>query len=254
MTTNFEEEEAEVLVEVNTLLTHPIILGMTLSERFELYKQGYKALHNTECSTAKSLTYITFYDNCNKKKRAAGNKRAAAAVDGGHGDNKRAAAAVDGGHGPAELADAAAVAGGGTVDGGMVTPEKPKTTHKKTPLKPAKAAAPPDLFSLFRVAKHWKELPLDYLHQLLNQDTCCCGCNDGVFKKLDESHLDRFLGFHFCTKTKLRLAADWCKYRYGESAFVEADSHPCKTCGTPAHLTLQVQNKTYMYIKINDKI
>ena len=185
MTTNFEEEEAEVLVEVNTLLTHPIILGMTLSERFELYKQGYKALHNTECSTAKSLTYITFYDNCNKKKRAAGNKRAAAAVDGGHG--------------PAELADAAAVAGGGTVDGGMVMSpehtEKPKTTHKKTPLKPAKAAASPDgsdggmvmspehtekpktthLFSLFRVAKHWKELPLDYLHQLLNQDTCCCG-------------------------------------------------------------------------------
>jgi hypothetical protein len=127
--------------------------------------------------------------------------------------------------------------------------EKPK---KKTPLKTAKAAASPDagvkrkssvnsnLFSLFRVAKHWKELPFDYLHQLLNQDTCCCGCNDGVFKKLDESDLDRFLGFHFCTKTKLRLAADWCKYRYGENCFVEADSHPCKTCGTPAHLTLQV--------------
>ena len=68
------------------------------------------------------------------------------------------------------------------------------------------------------------------LQKLLDQKICCCGiatCQLLLFAP------DATLGYHFCTKTGMRLSASWCQEGFeehsGDQVWTSA-SHLCKRC------------------------
>ena len=228
-------------------LHHPDILKRSVSERFELYKQGFKHLHGKDCTTTRSLTYITFYDNYNKKKRAVagatvtGRKRttATATAEGGGPDEMEtttvAAAAT---FAPTTAAvedvvigaEAAAVAvihaGTKKKNSRLVNIDSIISTHA------ASALWSVEVIAKFRDVATQMKWKADLVKKLLNQKICCCGKDTCQLSPLAPGALP---GYHFCTKTGLRLSASWCQEGYedfnGDQAWTST-THPCIRCAS----------------------
>jgi len=152
-------------------------------------------------------------------------------------DTLKHKAKVAGGGGPAVVP-----AGGGgpaVVPAGAVPPPLPSDRKRKEV--PTTVAHDQALYAIFKDERYeWSKLPDEDLICLLNQKSCCCGCTAPKFEQLNATDVNKYLGYAFCTKTKLRLRADWCKYRYGMGDFDDTKPHPCNACGA-ARLTLLAQ-------------
>jgi hypothetical protein len=160
------------------------------------------------------LTYITFYDNCNKKKRIAGKKRAAAAVAGGDGTVEDV------------VIGAEADAGTKKKNSRLVNIDSIISTHA------ASALWSVEVIAKFRdVATQMKWKP-DLVKKLLQQKICCCGKDTCQLSPLAPGALP---GYHFCTKSGLRLSASWCQEGYenfnGDQAWTST-TYPCIRCAS----------------------
>ena len=141
-------------------LHHPGILKMTFAERFELYKLGFKVLHGKECTLVRSLSYIKFYDNYNKQKRApavTGTKRTAAEVEtttvAATATVTATATAEGGGSDEMETTTVAAVADGSTTTTTTTTTSPPIAIKKRKPT-PTAAATAAALQLILRTSEH----------------------------------------------------------------------------------------------------
>ena len=66
--------------------------------------------------------------------------------------------------------------------------------------------------------------------ELLNQKICCCGIDTCQLSPLAPDSLP---GYHFCSRTGLRLSASWCQEGYekfNDDLAWTSTTHPCNRC------------------------